>query len=90
MPLALERLLARPEGILVNPAECGEIGPDYSARQVPQWSARRSNCFPFRPNGVIGRAAPNQSSQPYAQGPRFNAGIAASSVVRSEKAAGLS
>ena len=37
LPLALERLLARrPEDILVNPVECGEIGPDYSARQVPQ------------------------------------------------------
>ena len=33
LPLALERLLARPEGILV-----------------------RSNCFPFRPNGVTIRS----------------------------------
>jgi len=31
LTLALERLL-RPEGILVNPVECGEISPDYSAR----------------------------------------------------------
>ena len=29
LTLALERLLARrPDGILVNPVECGEIGPD--------------------------------------------------------------
>ena len=33
---------------------------------------------------------PNQSSRPYAQDLRFNAGIAASSVVRSEKPARLS
>ena len=32
LTLALERLLAsRLEGILVNPVECGEIGPIYSA-----------------------------------------------------------
>jgi hypothetical protein len=40
-----------------------------------------------------GRAAPQPvrlPSQPYAQDPRFNPGIAASSVVRSEKAARLS
>jgi hypothetical protein len=46
LTLALERLLARrPEGILVNP---------FERRSIPRGkflnaSARRSNCFPFRP-----------------------------------------
>jgi len=48
--LALERLLARrPEGIPVNPAECGETGPDCTPRgKFLNASARRSNCSPFR------------------------------------------
>jgi hypothetical protein len=48
--LALERLLARrPEGIPVNPVECGETGPDCTPRGkfLNAW-ARRSNCSPFR------------------------------------------
>ena len=28
LTVALEHLLARPKGILDNPVECGEIGPD--------------------------------------------------------------
>lgn len=45
-----------PEGILVN-VECGEIGPDLLPRgKFLNASARRSNCFPFRPNGVTIRS----------------------------------
>ena len=52
LTLALE-LARHPEGILVNPVECGEIGPDLLPRgKFLNASARRSNCFPFRPNGV--------------------------------------
>jgi hypothetical protein len=46
LTLALERLL-RPEGILVNPVECGEMSPDYSARQVPQCVGPALQLFPF-------------------------------------------
>ena len=58
LTLALERLLARhPKGILVNPVWYGEIGPDLFARgKFLNASARRSNCFPFRPNGVTIRS----------------------------------
>jgi hypothetical protein len=54
--LALEQLLARrPEGILVEP------------RSIPRGkflnaSARRSNCFPFRPNSVAIRSQGTQAS----------------------------
>ena len=58
MTLALERLLAsRPEGILVNPVESGETGSDLLPRgKFLNASARRFNCFPFRPNGVTIRS----------------------------------
>src|SRR5438874_7009606 len=34
----------------------------YSARQVPQCVAWRSDCFPFRPNGVTIQKLGNESS----------------------------
>ena len=45
------------KAILVNPVWYGEIGPDLLARgKFLNASARRSNCFPFRPNGVTIRS----------------------------------
>ena len=55
LTLALE-LARHPEGILVNPVECGEIGPELPRGKFLAASARRSNCFPFRPNGVTIRS----------------------------------
>ncbi len=52
--LALERLPARrPEGVLVNPVECGETGPDLL--RAASSSMRRLGApivSPFGPNGV--------------------------------------
>jgi hypothetical protein len=54
LTLALERLLARrPDGILVNPVECGEKGPDLL--RAASSSIRRLGApivSPFGPNGV--------------------------------------
>ena len=62
LPLALERLLARPEGILVNPAECGEIGPDYSARQVPQCVGSALQLLPLPSERRHDQKSGNESS----------------------------
>jgi hypothetical protein len=50
----------------------------------PLWNPSCSCSVRYRTSG------PNQPSQPYAKDSRFNAGIAASSVARSKKSAGLS
>src|SRR6266550_5241202 len=58
LTLALERLLARRPGL--HPRQSGRArrnGPRSIPRgKFPNASARRSNCFPFRPNGVTIRS----------------------------------
>jgi hypothetical protein len=57
LTLALELARHPQDIVLVNPVECSEIGPDLLPRgKFLNASARRSNCFPFRPNGVTIRS----------------------------------
>ena len=73
-----------------SPRECP--GPNRKSRlsQVEPKLLLFRCVWAARPPTSQGRRTVRLQSQPYAQDPRFNAGIAASSVVRSENAARLS
>jgi hypothetical protein len=79
--LIVEKLMTRsaPNSLRTLPCEC----PAWiEGRASRKWNPNCSCSVRHR------LRAPNQSSRPYAQDPRFNAGTAASSVVRSEKQPG--